>query len=363
MSGSYSLIDELGPVLSNGSAEQRSEVLRKVTNLFLDGASSFGEMHVDLFDNVMCHLMEKIERHALIRLSLQLAPLENAPANAVRRLAADEDIAVAGPVIERSNRLTDDDLVEIAKSKDQGHLAAIAVRVQIGERITDIVVERGNAIVARKLAANGGAQFSPGGFSKIAKRASDDHQLAQTLVNRKDIPAEVFEQLLKEATEAVRRQLLREADASMRTRINRVLSAVSAQVTKVVAQQDGNGYSVKMLMQLDLAHLKVQLIEAARAGKRTETIDILATMSKVPVQGIKNLLKQQAQEGVLILCKAIGLGWSDAKSVLGALLGSDEKIDYKAAFDEYLNLSAGTAHRVLRFAAARQSAAKAPAAH
>jgi uncharacterized protein (DUF2336 family) len=265
-------------------------------------------------------------------------------------------------VIEKSVRIGDDDLVEIAKVKEQGHLGAIAVRVRVGEQVTDIIVERGNADVARKLAANNGARFSANGYSKIAKRASDDHRLAHSLVNRKDIPAEVFEQLLKEATETVRRQLAKDADPQMRTRINRVLSAVSTQVTKVAPKQDGSGYSVNMLMQLDLAHLKVELIECARAGKRTETIDILATMSKVPVQGIKNLLKQQAEEGVLILCKAIGLGWPDAKSVLSALMGPDEKVDYKAAFDEYLSLSAGTAHRVLRFAAARQAVSKGQAA-
>jgi uncharacterized protein (DUF2336 family) len=362
MLGAASLIDELGPVLSHGSPEQRSEVLRKVTNLFLDGSQSYSDSHVDLFDDIMCHLMEKIERHALIRLSLQLASLDNAPVKVVRNLAWNDDIAIAGPVIEKSVRIGDDDLVEIAKVKEQGHLGAIAVRVRVGEQVTDIIVERGNADVARKLAANNGARFSANGYSKIAKRASDDHRLAHSLVNRKDIPAEVFEQLLKEATETVRRQLAKDADPQMRTRINRVLSAVSTQVTKVAPKQDGSGYSVNMLMQLDLAHLKVELIECARAGKRTETIDILATMSKVPVQGIKNLLKQQAEEGVLILCKAIGLGWPDAKSVLSALMGPDEKVDYKAAFDEYLSLSAGTAHRVLRFAAARQAVSKGQAA-
>jgi uncharacterized protein (DUF2336 family) len=280
----------------------------------------------------------------------------------VRNLAWNDDIAIAGPVIEKSLRIGNDDLVEIAKTKDQPHLAAMAVRVQIGEQITDIIVERGNAEVARKLAANGGASFSPKGFTTIAKRASDDHQLAKSLVDRKDMPAEIFEQLLKEATEAVRKQLVRDADAQTRSRINRILSSLSTQVTKVTPKQDGNGYSVKMLMQLDVGHLKAQLIEVARAGKRSETIDILSTMSKVPVHGIKNLLKQQAEEGVLIICKAIGLGWPDAKCVLSALIGPEEKVDYKAAFDEYLTLTAGTAHRVLRFAAARQAVAKGQAA-
>ena len=62
----------------------------------------------------------------------------------VRRLAKDDDIAVAGPVLTQSPRLPETDLVEIAKTKSQAHLLAISGRTGIAEAVTDVLVRRGD---------------------------------------------------------------------------------------------------------------------------------------------------------------------------------------------------------------------------
>ena len=46
----------------------------------------------------------------------------------IHRLAADDDIEVARPVLKGSKRLDDADLLAMAKSKGQPHLFAIAER-------------------------------------------------------------------------------------------------------------------------------------------------------------------------------------------------------------------------------------------
>src|SRR5215475_3170327 len=44
-----SLIPELEEVISHGTAERRAETLRRITSLFVDGASHYNEEHVGLF--------------------------------------------------------------------------------------------------------------------------------------------------------------------------------------------------------------------------------------------------------------------------------------------------------------------------
>ena len=46
-------------------------------------------------------------------------PIDRAPVNVIGRLSYDDDIDIAGPILEQSNVLTDDDLVEIASTKSQ----------------------------------------------------------------------------------------------------------------------------------------------------------------------------------------------------------------------------------------------------
>src|SRR5206468_9308488 len=116
MAGTASLIPELEEVVQHGSPERRIQVLDRVTTLFLDGAGRFNEDHVQLFDDVLGRLVEEIEAKARAELAQQLAPVGNAPAEIVRRLAQDDDIAVAGPLLARSTRLRDADLVDIART-------------------------------------------------------------------------------------------------------------------------------------------------------------------------------------------------------------------------------------------------------
>src|SRR5450759_445504 len=82
MSVPASLLPELEEVVQYGSAEKRAETLRRITSLFLDGAPSFNEDHVALFDDVIGCLIEEIEVKALAELARRLAPVPNAPARA-----------------------------------------------------------------------------------------------------------------------------------------------------------------------------------------------------------------------------------------------------------------------------------------
>src|ERR1700720_4718141 len=124
MSAQQSLIIELEEAINIGSAEKRVETLRRVTDLFLNDADRLSETQIGVFDDVLCHLIKRIETKALVGLSGHLAPVDNSPIEVIRRLARNDEITVAGPVLSQSARLTTNDLVEIAGNKSQQHLLA-----------------------------------------------------------------------------------------------------------------------------------------------------------------------------------------------------------------------------------------------
>src|SRR5690606_16588299 len=162
------------------------------------------DQQLALFDDVLLTLASSIETKARVKLSKRLASVSDAPIRLVRSLAFDDVIEVAAPVLKSSPRLSDEDLVETAKTKSQGHLHAITQRAQLSEAVTDVLVERGDRDVVHSVVKNSGARFSDHGFGKLVARARGDDTLARYVGARRDIPRHHFLKLLESASASVR---------------------------------------------------------------------------------------------------------------------------------------------------------------
>src|SRR3984893_8008117 len=226
MEAGHSLISELEDAIQSGSKDKRVDSLRRITDLFVADVNRLNDQQIDVFDGVLCHLVKRIEGKALEELSRRLGPINQAPTEVVRRLAKDDNIAVAAPILTRSTRLSDNDLIEIANTKTQAHLLAISDRSQIGTTVTDVLLHRGGRDVVHKLAGNTGASFSENGFATLVKHSERDEQLAEKVGLRLDVPPRQFRELLSRATEAVRTRLMALAGPDSREQIQRVLATI-----------------------------------------------------------------------------------------------------------------------------------------
>ena len=187
----HSIIAELEDAVRGGSSAKRVETLRQVTDLFLNDGERLSDDQVKVFDDVLCLLIARVETRAKAELSKRLAPLDYAPFEVIQHLAWDDEIDVAGSVLANSSRLGTEVLVEIASNKGQDHLLAISGRPNLPVAVTDVIVDRGEDKVIRKLANNAGAKFSDQGFSTIVARAGADDELVEILGLRADFPATV----------------------------------------------------------------------------------------------------------------------------------------------------------------------------
>jgi uncharacterized protein (DUF2336 family) len=358
MSAALSLLPELEDVIQHGTREKRAVALRRITALFLDGAGRFSDAHVDLFDDVFGLLIREIETKARAELANRLAPVRNAPENVLRLLAKDDDIAVAGPVLQLA-RLAEADLVDVANTKTQAHLRAISARQTLGEAVTDVLVQRGDRDVARRVAGNRGARISQAGFVTLVNRAEADGVLAEKVGLRPDIPAPMFRALLTKATAVVRERLVAAAPPDVRSEICRVLAKVAKEVGARVGPRD-YAAAQRVVLRLDRAG---RLDEAALAGfcaekKFEEMVVGLATLAKVPITVVDRLIGEERPDPLLILCKACALDWPTVKSII-TLRPDGKKIFGQIidiAFANYSQLSASTARRVVRYWQVRQNA-------
>src|SRR3954466_7427756 len=184
----HSIIAELEDAVRGGSSAKRVETLRQVTDLFLNDGERLSDDQVKVFDEVLCLLIARVETRARAELSKRLAPLDYAPFEVIQYLAWDDEIAVAGGVLPHSNRLSPEALVEIAGIKGQDHLLAISARDNLPEPVTDVLINRGQTKVIRRLAKNANARFSEGGYSGMIAHSEGDDELVESPVRRTALP-------------------------------------------------------------------------------------------------------------------------------------------------------------------------------
>ena len=363
VSTSEGLLDELQATLAHGTVARRVETLRRVTDLFINGAVDYSNDQIDLFDDVFQCLMHHIETSAKALLANRLAPIDCAPPLTIRALAFDDLIEVAAPVLSKSERLDDDALIETARNKSQAHLMAISTRRVLSGAVTDVLVLRGNDEVIHSTVNNPGAEFSERGFTRLIDRAEGDDNLATCVAMRPTIPRHLYLKLLAKASVTVRERLQAanphqagEVPTAVREATWLARSAPSA-ITRETAIAHALVKSLYEDGRLD----EFQVAAFAEAGKFDEANAAIAALAKVSVSVAENMMVETRAEGVMILAKVSGMSWSTVKAIINMRddLSRMEPTDLQACKDTYERLRPSTAQQVLRFHRMQQIAAPA----
>ncbi len=362
---SASLLDELQTTLAHGTVARRVETLRRVTDLFINGAVDFTDAQIGLFDDVFQCLMEHIETSAKALLSNRLATIDTAPPLTIRALAFDDLIEVAAPVLSRSERIDDETLIETARNKSQAHLMAISVRKVLSGAVTDVLVLRGNDEVIQSTVNNPGAEFSERGFTQLVDRAEGDDTFATCLAMRPTIPRHLYLKLLAKASAVVRERL----EAANPQQAGDVPTAVreatrrARSVPSALTPETAIAHALVKSLYEDGRLDEHQVTAFAEAGKFDEANAALAALANVSVSIAENMMIETRAEGVMILAKVSGMSWSTVEAIIDMRdqLSGGERTDLGACKATYERLRPSTAQQVLRFHRMQQTAAPAPA--
>jgi len=355
------IADEVEAAIAAWSAEKCSKTAAHIAALFLASAGSFSDMQIELFGDVFERLINTIElrvladvsaRLALAELSAQLAPVPQAPASVVRRLARHEEIAIAGPMLIESARLSTKDLVEIAQTRGEGHLLAISARWWLHEVVTDALLARRFPRVSRRLVDNPGARVSAGGFASIVAQAASDPELAVATGIRADLPAELRAELLRNATEAVRTRLLSRAPPYLFEEIRAAILAASAGVDREMSKPrdfDGARISVARLKKEGRLN-EAALLDLARQRKYEESVVALAELSDASIEIVRPLMQSLRSDGILVPCRVAGLSWDTVNALLDCRFSTGVTAPDEAAKlkSQVKKLTLEEAHRLLR---------------
>lgn len=358
MSGEKSFLKDLDHAVSRGTDESRMRALWHTTDLMMTGRYSDDEIWI--FGEVIGRLADEIEVAARAQLARRLARFENAPVNIIHKLAFDDSIDVAGPILRESERLEPYALVANVCIKSQNHLLAISKRESIEETVTDVLVTRGNQEVVNSVANNSGARFSDFGFLHMIKRAEGDSILAEQLGLRKDIPRHLFQQLIAKASEDVRKRLERERPA-MIDQIKSTVTDVAGALQSKLGPVSRSYFVAKRVVttQHQQGNLNENSISGYARFHRLDEVTIgLSLLCSLPGDVIERALLDKNREMLLIMAKALDFSWATTMSLL--FLGAkDHRITAKDLRDlesEFGGLNVETSRSVLEFYQSRKNA-------
>jgi uncharacterized protein (DUF2336 family) len=356
-----SMIDELEEAIASKEIGRRADTLRRITDLFVSSSGGFSDDQVDLFDDVMGLLAREIETSARAAFGHRLALLPQAPPRIIRALALDDAIEVAGPILTQFEQIDDATLMEGARTKSQDHLLAISRRPVLVEALTDVLVDRGNELVAQSTAENPGAKLSEFGYSTLVKRSENDPELALRMLSRSEIPRQHLLKLFADASETVRLKL-EATDGRKASLLREMVAQASNQIQTQSREHSADYVAARAHMQFLHESGKLttgQLETFAREGKFDETTIALALMCDLSVGLVERAMVEDRSEQILVLAKAIGLAWSTTKALLlmqaGTKGGSTFEIEQCLA--KFTKLQPETAKKAIQFYRLRERAA------
>ncbi|MBX7248642.1 MAG: DUF2336 domain-containing protein [Caulobacteraceae bacterium] len=346
------LLDLIDLAQENSSAKRR-ELLREMTDLFFSAHGPQSEPEVALFDTLLVQLSNEMEEAVRAELGARVAPESKAPRGLVKKLAQDS-IAVAAPILSTSKVLSEDDLLDVVRTQGQDHLRAVSKREAVSEAVSEVIVDRGDDHTLGVLLNNEGAKLSRGASEKAVDRAARNRDLHEAVINRRDLPPDLLNEMYFVAEARLRQRILEQ-----NARIDpALLEQALARGRARVAAEDGAlppdydeavAYITELRAAGDLSP-KV-LARFLRSGGMTHFLVALGQLADIDFHTARHIVEKRELDALGVVCKAADLDRALFLTYVVVLLGQEG--DAMARAHEYGKMYAAlpreTAMRTLRF--------------
>jgi uncharacterized protein (DUF2336 family) len=350
---SQSRLIDLIELAKEPSSDRRRELLRQVTDMFFVGADAQQPGEIALFDDVMSQLASEMEEAVRAELADRLADAPKPPMGLLRNLASDS-FAVAEPVLTRSPALSDEDLLHVARTRDQQHLRAISQRNAVSAAVSDVIVERGDDTTLHVLLRNEGAALSRAAHEAAVDRAANNPALHEAVVDRHTLPPDLLNEMYF-IVEARLRDRILERNAELDPA---ELDAALAVGRKNVATRDGALPADYAQAEAAVRTMKVKgaigpatLAAFLRNGETSKFLVALSELADVDFHTARRILERRELDALAIVCKAADFERSLFLTFAVLVLGRDQNAMGRAREygQLYAELPRDAACRTIRF--------------
>lgn len=274
-----------------------------------------------------------------------LKDLPTAPVGAIRRLARDPEIEVAGPILQFSPLLNDEDLLEIIGAQPiAGALSAIARRQGLAAPVVDSIVAADDISAITALLDNRSAQIREETLDLIVNNAPPVEPWHGPLVRRPKLSSDAIVRISRFVADSLIQLLQQRADLDPET--TRHLGAVIEQRLAKTEERLPPPTPVEEARHLHSAGdlTEERLTDALGGGQRAFLIEALALLSAMPRSAVDRVLSSQSNKAVTALSWKAGLSMRFAVALQNrvahippsALLNARNGIDYPLSEDDMI---------------------------
>lgn len=293
--------------VSRGPSESAREEL---TTIFADLLElQLTPSETEMITDVLIGIITQAELDLRAALAERLAAQDDVPLRMLLHLANDE-IDVALPILQKSKALNDMDLIYIVKAKKMDHARAIAKRPKMTEILINALADTEDLLTAISLSQNTNITITNYAIDKLTDMAKVSDELAEPMIDRKDIPQEIIASLYEHVGQALKDSLDKNFDAKQ--------SAVASETIDDVLFEIENAAhpdfipDMAMMIRADnmMARRLVNadmMIDNLRRGQTTFFVALFSVYCGLETQTVVDLLKQKSGQGLAIACRAVDM--------------------------------------------------------
>lgn len=344
MTESRLTIDDVERLSAKPTGPMRAELAAKLAGDY--GRVSLSPSELELAQEIFRLMVHDAEVRVREALSANLKSNPLLPRDIAMDLARDVE-SVSIPMIEVSEVLTTEDLIEIVRSQSPQKQVAVAGRRTIHSDVADILVDTGNQDVVAKLVANPGAHLTEPCIHKVVDRFGDVEAIQEPLVKRPVLPITVAERLVAKVSSHLRGQLLSRHKISPDLAADLVLQGRErATVGLAFGASDDEVEALVGQLALNNRLTPSLVLRAICMGNLKFFEQSLARLAGVPLANARLLVHDPGGSGLDTLCKRADIPRSIFSAIKAAVAAIDET-DFDGREGEAERFSRRVIERVL----------------
>lgn len=352
MAGNANNFALLLDLAKEGSSEKRRELLRQITDVFLAHPEERSETESVLFDEIVGAVAQDLETQVRIELSRKVA-MSAAPLRRTARRLAMDDIEVARPVLEHSRALTQNDLIEVIEAKSQDHMMAVTKRPDIGEKVSSVLVAKGEDRVLASLLQNDTAKMDRQTFERVAERVDASPVLHAPFVRNAHVPLDLLNNVYLRVELNLRREIMRKFHGVSPAELEAALEASRTHLSSAYGALPADYAAAKEYVgKLDKAgSLKPPvLVQLLREERRTAFLVAFSQLVDIEFDLANRLVDGKDLDGLAMLCRGANFDRGLFVTICIMVSGQDQGLGKTQEYGQiYEQVPVAAAQRALRF--------------
>ncbi len=288
---------DVARLLSDASPQTRARTTAKIAAQF--DAAALNPAERAIAEDIFRTLVKDTEVLVREALATHLKSTPDLPHDVALALARDVD-SVALPVIKFSEVLTDEDLIDILRSREPAKQVAIAQRSGVSERVSDAVVDTENEAAVAQLIGNEGAALSEDALDLVIDRYQESGPVADSLARRPNLPPAISERVVAALAERLQDYLVSRHDLSPDMASTLILQARERATVTLVDYGSSDAELTSLIEQLDRKEglTPSLLLRTLCVGDLNFFERAMARMTELPLQNVRVLIHDKGMLGL-----------------------------------------------------------------